>query len=52
MMNHINSYGRGKLNNRSPYEVFRLLYGEDILKKIGAMFIPPNEINITPGLLK
>ena len=25
MMNHINSYKRKKLNNRSPYETFQLL---------------------------
>ena len=27
MMNHINSYKRKKLNNRSPYETFSFYYG-------------------------
>ena len=35
MMNHINSYKRKKLNNRSPYDAFSFYYGEDLLKKLG-----------------
>ena len=35
MMDHINSYKRKKLNNRSPYETFSFYYGEDVLKKLG-----------------
>ncbi len=31
MMNHINSYKRKKLNNRSPYETFSFYYGKDVL---------------------
>lgn len=31
MMNHINSYKRKKLNNRSPYETFSFLHGEEVL---------------------
>ncbi|OOM72686.1 integrase core domain protein [Clostridium puniceum] len=30
-MNHINSYKRKKLNNRSPYETFSFYHGEEIL---------------------
>jgi transposase, IS30 family len=52
MMNHINSYGRKNLGNKSPYEVFALLYGEDILKRMGATLIPPDEITLRPSLLK
>ena len=32
MMNHINSYKRKKLNNRSPYETFSFLHGEEVLE--------------------
>lgn len=28
MMNHINSYGRPNLGDKTPYEVFASLYGE------------------------
>lgn len=33
MMNHINSYKRKKLYDRSPYETFSFYYGEEVLKK-------------------
>ena len=52
MMNHINSYGRKKLGGKCPYEVFRTLYGEDILRKLGAELIPPDEVTLRPSLLK
>lgn len=52
MMSHINSYGREKLNNRSPLQLFSLLYGEDITQKLEIQLIPPNEIDLTPNLFK
>ena len=50
MMNHINSYGRPELNNRSPYEMFAFLFGEDLLHKLGVIQIPRNKIILTPKL--
>ena len=52
MMNHINSYGRKKLNDHSPFVVFSFLNGDDILKKLDAKCIPSNDIIIHPDLLK
>ena len=52
MMNHINSYGRKNLGNKSPYQIFTLLYGEDILRKMGATLIPTDEVTLHPSLLK
>jgi len=52
MMSHINSYARKKLNNQSPYQVFSFLYGIDVFKKLGIIFIPPNEVTLKPKLLK
>lgn len=52
MMNHINSYKRANLGDRSPYEVFRIFYGQDILDALGAVPIPPNDITLRPELLK
>ena len=52
MMNHINSYKRKKLNNRSPYEVFSFYYGEDLLKKLGCLPVAADNIILKPKLLK
>ena len=52
MMNNINSYGRSDLNDRSPYEMFAFLYGEDILELLGVKKIPRDEIVLNPSLLK
>lgn len=34
MMDHINSYKRKKLNNRSPYDAFSLYHGEELLHQL------------------
>jgi transposase, IS30 family len=52
MMNHINSYGRKKLNDRSPHSVFSFLHGMDTLKKLDVECIPTNEIILNPKLLR
>jgi IS30 family transposase len=52
MMNHINSYGRAKLNQKSPIELFKTLYGDTIAKKLGLMLIPAQDIVLKPTLLK
>ena len=52
MMDHINSYKRENLGDKSPYEVFKLFYGQRTLDLLGAHLIPPNEIILKPKLLK
>jgi IS30 family transposase len=52
MMDHINSYKRKKLNNRSPYEAFSFYYGEDVLKKLGCVPVAAENIILKPKLLK
>lgn len=52
MMNHINSYKRKKLNNRSPYETFSFYYGEEVLKKLGCSPVAAENIILKPKLLK
>lgn len=52
MMNHINSYGRKKLNDRSPRSVFSFFHGTDTLAKLDSEYIPPNSIILNPKLLK
>lgn len=52
MMNHINSYKRENLAWHSPYEIFELFYGRNILDTLGAKRIPTKDIILTPKLLK
>ena len=52
MMNHINSYKRKKLNNRSPYETFSFYHGEEVLHKLGCKPVAPGDIMLKPTLLK
>ena len=52
MMNHINSYKRKKLNNRSPYETFSFYHGEEVLNKLGCSPVPADDILLKPNLLK
>ncbi|MHB8064111.1 MAG: IS30 family transposase [Ruminiclostridium sp.] len=52
MMNHINSYKRKKLNNRSPYETFSFYHGEEVLQKLGCAPVTADEIHLKPNLLK
>jgi IS30 family transposase len=52
MMNHINSYGRKKLGDKSPYEAFAFIHGERLLNKLGCRLIPSKDITLQPSLLK
>jgi len=52
MMNHINSYKRKKLNNRSPYETFSFYHGEEVLFKLGCTPVTASDIMLKPALLK
>ena len=52
MMDHINSYGRPELGDKSPYEMFEFYYGKEILDLLGIHKIPANEIILKPELLK
>jgi IS30 family transposase len=52
MLNHINSYNRKRLGDKSPYEVFAFLYGEEVLRRLGTKFIPPQDIILKPELLQ
>lgn len=52
MMSHINSYGRKRLNDISPYDMFTLMYGQGTAELLGIRKIAYDEINLTPSLLK
>ena len=52
MMDHINSYGRGSLGDKSPYDMFAFLYGEDILKILECHKIPPNDVTLNKSIFR
>ncbi|AOT72474.1 IS30 family transposase [Geosporobacter ferrireducens] len=52
VMNHVNSYKRKKLNNRSPYQTFSFYYGEDLLHQLGCSPVAAEDIILKPKLLK
>ena len=51
LFNNINNSPRGSLNNKSPYIVFKELYGLDTLDKLKLYYIKPNEVNLSKKLL-
>jgi IS30 family transposase len=52
MMNHINSYGRPKLGDKTPFEAFEFYHGNELFKKLGYTPILPNNVILKPKLLK
>lgn len=56
VMSHINSYARPSLGDRSPFEVFRFLHGDDTLQKLLHLVwqteIEPAKIILKPSLLR
>ena len=52
MMNHINSYAREGLGDKSPYEMFAFLYGQDILDLLNVKLIPPQEITLSKDVFR
>ena len=52
MMNHINSYKRANLGDKSAHEAFTALYGDEALRRLGAELILGDDITLRPYLLK
>lgn len=52
MMDHINSYSRPELGDKTPYEMFEFYYGKNVLDLLGVKRISPNKIILKPSLLK
>ena len=50
MMDHINSYCRESIGNKSPYDMFAFLYGEKILDLLGCHRIPPQEVTLNKSI--
>ena len=52
IVNHINSTPRESLNGRTPYDMALERFGEDIMKKLQLRPIEPDEVNLTPKLIR
>ena len=50
MMDHINSYCRESLGNRSPYEMFAFLYGQKVLDLLGCHRISPQSVTLNRSI--
>lgn len=50
MMDHINSYSRESLGDKSPYEIFSFLYGQEILDLLGCHLIPPQDVTLNRSI--
>ena len=51
MMSHINSYARPKLNDKTPFFIFTLLFSKEVASYFGIEHIDPDKINLTQSLL-
>ena len=52
IVNHMNSTHRESLNGRTPYNAALEAYGEEILKALQLKPIDPDEVNLTPELIR
>ncbi len=53
-LSHLNSYTRGVLDDRAPYDVFVERFGEAgrlFLEKLGVRRIAPNDMTLDPRLI-
>ena len=51
-VDHINNAPRQCLNGRTPYEVAVKTYGPELLKKLQLRFVAPDEVTLSPKLLR
>ena len=52
IVNHINSYARKNLEGATPYQLALKKSGPEILEALPIKFIPPDEVTLSPDLLK
>ena len=52
LMSNINSTSRDTLNGKTPYNAILLTLDEEIINKLGVIKIHPDEVSLSPKLLK
>jgi IS30 family transposase len=50
MMDHINSYCRESIGDKSPYDMFAFLYGKDIFDLLECHRIPPQDVTLNKSI--
>lgn len=51
-VNHINSYSRVSLNGKTAFDIAALLFNKSFFEKMGLAKVHPDEVCLTPALLK
>ncbi len=51
-VDHINGYAREKLGGATPYDLSLQKFGPDILRTLQLKYVAPDEVTLTPKLLK
>ena len=51
-VDHVNNTPRERLNGKTPYELAHWLYGKAFLEKLQLRYVAPDEVTLTPKLLK
>lgn len=51
-VDNINNAPRKALNGRTPYELGIKQYGEDVMKKLQLRYVSPDQVTLSPKLLK
>ncbi|MCR5754946.1 MAG: IS30 family transposase [Acetatifactor sp.] len=52
MMDHINSYRRASLGNKSPYEMMEFLYGRNILRHLDCHPVAADDVTLNPSVFR
>ena len=52
MMSHINSTARPGLHGMNPMQLALQCFGHEAMERLGLSLIPPDEVSLTPKLLK
>ena len=52
LANHINNTKRDSLNRHSPFELSQLLLDDQLLSVMGYEYIAPDDVVLTPDLIK
>jgi len=52
MVNHINSYKRPSLGDKSPYEMLAYMYGDKILSLLNCHIIAPDDVTLSPAIFR
>lgn len=51
-VDHINSYPRQKLNGQTPYQLSLKKFGPEILRALQLKYVSPDDVTLSPKLLK